>query len=218
MHSLNRAYRALTYTEPLRAFNTRGFKTPCVFLFLKKGEKIMAKKDVIDDLITDIEHYCSNIAKYAAIEAREDLYKTAQNAIDYFYDEWQPTYYERHYYNLKEKSFKKYYHNNHNKTYSGGIELSYEWMDDIYRADTELIFNLVYAGYHGLKNVNWRDEDGNITSIGTPVIMHPFTPYHITSPSPMEIIEEKQRKILRNPEHYLRVGMKKAGSETYKVL
>jgi len=145
---------------------------------------------LIDNIKKDVKEYSKNVCKFASIEVREELAKTAYDTILQFYDDYEPVAYKRHYYNLEEKSFKKFYHNNHNTAFTGGIILSPEWMDDIYRADTELIFNLVYEGFHGLKSY-----------------VSPFRPAgswgQIMNPSPMDIIEKKRDEIYKNPTSYI---------------
>lgn len=121
-------------------------------------------KNLIDDIIDDLKTYSSNIAKFAAIEVRDTLAKTAYDAIEAFYADYEPEYYYRNYYNFRKNSYQKYYHNSHNKTFSGGIILTPENMDELYIHETispfathstwgasaEQVFNTVMEGWHGL--------------------------------------------------------------------
>lgn len=175
-------------------------------------------KTVIDDIIDDLNEYSRNVAKYAAIEVREELYKTAQQSIEYFYATYTPgDYYRRkaeylitngnneieeesdftyvRTYNLK-RSYKKWYHNNHDKVFTGGVILSPEFMDDIYRGSRELIFDLAYAGYHGLDSFLQPQR--------------PSAPFGVTSPSPMEMIENKANEIIKKPDKYIQKGLTNA--------
>lgn len=180
----------------------------------------MAKTDtsLIDDIISDIKQYSKDISKYSAIEVREELYVTAFNAIDYFYSEWEPEYYDRHEYKITkwigykpvtlthnpQKAIKKFYHDNHEKVFTGGITLSPDYMDDIYRGEPELIFDLVYSGFHGLNA--WEPESPR-----------PSTPYHVTQPSTMDLIADKYNEIAKNPGSYVRKAVIKANAKTYST-
>lgn len=153
-------------------------------------------KDIFDEIMDDIQEYSKNIAKFTAIEIREELAFTVYDAIEKFYDSYEPEYYRRHYDNFMKKSYKKYYKNNHDTTFTGGVILSPELMDDIYRADKEFVFNLVYAGYHGLDSWSSAEEP---TSWGERM-----------QPSPLDLIESKYKEILRDPNKYSDAAEKKA--------
>lgn len=120
------------------------------------------KSDLIDDIKKDLIKYSSSVAKFAAIEVRDELYKSAKDAIEAFYLDYEPEYYYRNYYNFKTKSFQKFYHDSHGKTFSGGIILTPDLMDDLYRnengygATAEMVFESVYAGWHGLPGEQWH--------------------------------------------------------------
>lgn len=188
-------------SEIMRGVNPR----PRHLKFHKKGERVMAK-DIFDDIKQDVKKYASNVAKYAAIETREELAKTAYDAIGKFYEDYEPDFYIRHYYNFSYKSYKKYYKNNHDSVFTGGIILSPDYMDDIYRGSTELVFELVMEkGYHGLNAWNQNDY-------------RPSLPYAITTPTPMEIIEKRQRQIASAPKQILNKAIKRADAESYNVL
>lgn len=176
-------------------------------------------QDIINDIIGDLKEYSRNVCKNSAIYAREELYKTAQSAIEYFYNTYTPgDYYKRNMnflhseddyewkdsesdfvysrtYNLR-KSYKKWYKNNHDSTYSGGVILSPEYMDDVYRADKELIFNLAYSGYHGLNT--WTSS------------ARPASPFYVTQPSPLEMIEDKANQLFKRPDKMIQFGVTQA--------
>lgn len=150
------------------------------------------KNQTFNDLADEIEQYGKDIARELAIYTRERFYKTANKAITAFYNHYSPIYYHRHRspnpkdgkwgYNIRQ-SIRKYYLNPHYGTkYTGGIEISPDWMDDIYRANTDYIFNLIYAGYHGnVLMLPWEDPER--PPYGTLVNIPP-----IMNPSPLELI------------------------------
>lgn len=147
------------------------------------------KKNQLEDLAKELENYSIEVAKNLAIKSREILYKSADSAIRSFYEHYSPIYYERHTpisYNIR-KSFKKYYKKMHEHHFSGGIEISPDWMDDIYRADKDYIFNLIYAGYHGnIPMIPWEQE-GTV----------PYIP-PVMKPSPLELILNAKDIMIRN--------------------
>jgi hypothetical protein len=147
-------------------------------------------------LANEIKHFSCEVAKSLAIMTRDKLYEDMDNIITKFYKHYpNPLYYKRHIVdggiggNVK-RSFKKYYMSSHETTYSGGISLSPEWMEDIYnnqrknnRVSTDYIFNLIYAGYHGnIGMLPW--EVSNI-----PPVMNP---------SPWELILRKRDNLVKN--------------------
>lgn len=146
----------------------------------------MAKKNnALLELAQEIEQYSKDISRELAIKTREELYKAADKAINYFYADYSPIYYRRHLpvtSNIK-RSFRKYYANPHNTIFSGGIEMSSDWMNDLYRADTDYVATLVYSGYHG-----------NVLML--PQVITNVPP--ITNPSPMMRILNTRDKIQAN--------------------
>ena len=143
------------------------------------------KNSILIDIAKEINEYSRDIAKQMAIYTRDELMKEAQRAIKIFYNHYSPIYYYRHKpigYNIN-KSFRKYYANDHNIVYKGGIELSSNWMNDIYRADKDYVFNLVFSGYHG-----------NVTMLPFPIFHTP----PIMSPSPLDIILIKRDKLRKD--------------------
>lgn len=189
----------------------------------------MAKSNIFDDIKADVKQYAMNISKYSAIEVREQLYQATKSAIDKFYADYTPgDYHQRkndfmaemiengeddgyvfteahcvyqRTYNLYN-SYKKYYKNNHDRTFSGGVILSPDFMKDTYRGGRELVFDLAYAGYHGL----------NSWDFGSP---RPASPYAVTSPSPMDMIEKKQNGIANHPEPIIHKAIMRANGDAY---
>lgn len=174
----------------------------------------MRKNKVIitDDLIDDLKRYSNEVCKSLAVKTREILYETSQLAIEAFYDDYDPLYYKRHNketgrqpYNFEENSFSKYYKNPHNSIYRGGVLLSYEDMADIYQDSTEEVFDLVYAGFHGVAS-----------GFVSPKTFHNIPP--VMSPSPLELIKIKQKYIQENIEKYRESAVKNANKLSYKTL
>lgn len=166
----------------------------------------MKKNKVIIDqkLIKDLEKYSTTVCKSLATQTREEMYKTAQYAIEEFYNDYDPIYYKRHYCNFKKNSFEKYYKNPHGSIIRGGVELTPYELDDLYRADSEYVFNLVYSGFHG--NVNMLPTN-NISNVP-----------HIMSPSPLDILLDKRDYIVNNIEDYKKEAQEKANNNSYNTL
>ena len=150
----------------------------------------MAKKiNNLEDIAKEIEQYSRDIAQQMARNTRDKLAKTAEIAIKKFYDHYDPIVYDRHtplMGNIR-KSFRKFYANPHNTVFRGGIELSPEWMDDLYSTpkhpvDKDMIFNLIYAGYHG-----------NVGMFPVPVETVP----PIMDPSPLDILLNTRDNLMK---------------------
>lgn len=149
-----------------------------------------------------IIEYASNVARSVAGQIRDDLFDEAKLAIEAFYNSYSPKYYRRHYYNFYNKSFKKYYSNAHGTIYRGGIELTPENLDSIYRASTDLVFDTVYAGLHGPADfgVGWgrtHDDLKNFSPMGTGEGISGG------SAVPMEMIEKKRDYIVDHIQAYV---------------
>lgn len=142
-----------------------------------------------------LKEFSRNLAKNMAIEVREKLYEEAPFCIQTYYSTWSPEYYKRHYYNLMDNSYSKYYSNPHNTVYRGGVRLSSSKMNDIYRLDTNEVFNMGWftgEHYHGIKG-----------QPGIKIIDY------ITSPAPYELLEEKKQEILNNIEEIKQAAISK---------
>lgn len=165
----------------------------------------MAKNKVhIDnDLIHDLKKYSSSVCTSLAAQVRDEMYKEASFAIEEFYNDYEPLYYKRHYNNFRKNSFTKYYKNPHNSVVRGGIELTLDSMDDLYRANTEYVFNIVYLGFHG--NVNMFSH--NINNI--PPVMNP---------SPLDILLNKREFLIENINDYKDEAINKARKQQYIFL
>lgn len=158
------------------------------------------KININNDLIQDLKKYASSVCVSLASQVRDEMYKEAQFAIEAFYDDYKPLYYKRHYYNFRKNSFMKYYKNPHNSVVRGGIEITPYGLDDLYRADKEYVFNLVYLGFHG--NVNmFPHEVSNI-----PPKMEP---------SPYFMLLEKRDYLVKHIEDYKDEATDKASKKSY---
>ena len=158
---------------------------------------------ILNDLIQDLKKYSSSICVSLATQVRDEMYDCAKYAINEFYNDYKPLYYKRHYKNFKKNSFRKYYYNPHNSIIRGGVELTPNELNDIYRADKNYVFNLVYSGFHG--NVS----------------MFPFTVGTvppIMNPSPLEILLDKRDCLINNIEDYLDVAYEKANKQAYAFI
>lgn len=163
------------------------------------------KVNINNDLIQDLKTYATSVCTSLAGQVRDEMYKEAHFAIDEFYNDYEPIYYKRtkNHYNFKKNSFKKYYKNPHNSIIRGGLELTPYELDDLYRADKEYVFNLVYLGYHG--NVNMFPH----TIYNTPPVMEP---------SPLDILLDKRDFIVKNINDYKDNAINKAKKQKYSFL
>lgn len=162
----------------------------------------MIKKNkvvVTSDLIYDLRKYAENFCVGMATQVRDDLYMQTTFAIGTFYMNYKPNYYKRHYYNFMDKSYKKYYSNPHNHLIRGGVELSYEYMDDIYQDDVKEVFDFVYHGFHGVSSVIHK----------TPTVM---------KPSPLDIIYKRRTYILNHLDRFYNKSYDRANSYVYKTI
>lgn len=159
-------------------------------------------KDLEADLIKYSKHQCARAASLIANEMTE----TALYAIARFYSSYTPVYYKRHYYNFMDKSFRRYYRNqSHANNFQGGVEMSPDFMDEIYQDPVNEVFDMVYAGYHGVASGFAEPE----SFARIPTIMRP---------SPMELIFSKLDDIEDNLDEFLNKGAEYAAAQNYKVL
>ena len=101
------------------------------------------KITINSNLIQDLKTYSTTVCVSLATQVRDVMYDEAKTAIALFYASYDPIYYNRRYYNFENNSFKKYYSNPHGSIVRGGVELTPNNLDDIYRADASYIFKLV---------------------------------------------------------------------------
>lgn len=163
------------------------------------------KVHISANLKTDLDKFSVEVSKELAKLVRQEMLETAQDAITKFYMDYDPVRYKRHYYNFMENSFRGYYKNPHNQIIRGGIELTPYLLDDIYGKRnhdvTNVVFNLVYSGFHG--NISATGYGQDIPRM---------------SPNPMEIIQKKRKYIVENINLYKNNVFLKASGESYKTL
>ena len=118
----------------------------------------------------ELRAYALQVKKDMAQDVKSHMLNAAASAIEAFYDSYIPLYYDRHYWNFRTNSYTGYYKNPHNAVIYGGIELTPDALQDIYRASTDIVFNNVMAGMHG-----------NILMIDNPLITN-IPPMMVKSP------------------------------------
>lgn len=99
-------------------------------------------KKTINKISSDVRKHCIKQAKQAKVALAEEY----ENAINYFYDDFSPKYYDRTY-EFRDRSLKKIYHKNRGigRDVEGGIVVSSEKMRD-YKSDTaEIVFENAYG-------------------------------------------------------------------------
>ena len=155
---------------------------------------------MIETINEDIETYSRNIIKYASQEIRDRLEKKAKDAIEQFYQDYtpgdhyrtnhpefggeKPWFYDRTG-NLR-KAYRPVYMN-HGDHIKSGIILSPEFMDDVYEGTKTMVFNMTWgSGFHG--HDAWEPYHISGTE---------FTPYAVTSPSPLWCVKTEYQTILQ---------------------
>ena len=145
------------------------------------------------DLKKWVKTYAQAYCKQAAIELTE----TAKYAIQKFYNDYDPDYYDRTY-NLLNNSYSLYYHNNGKKIY-GGVRISSVNMNDYKNGTTanDVVGWTWFEGKHG-----FYDYD-----VDYPIYTYP----------PINIVKEK-----RNDPVFLKkltdIATKEAKRQSYEVL
>lgn len=125
------------------------------------------------NLIDELDYYITYIKVESAKKVREDLTATTHDVLLAFYSDYpDPVSYRRtpDHKNILRGSFMKFYANPHNVIIRGGVELSPDKMNDLYRVNKEYVFNEVYLGMHG--NVPMLPQYNPATWI-TPSMMNP---------------------------------------------
>ena len=149
------------------------------------------------------------VCHYAGQKIADDITEETKNAIEDFYDNYDPKYYLRTY-NFKNNSYKRYYKPN---KYSvvGGVILSPDdmevYINGRHRLNPELPFNSSYAGYHGISSgfeiIKHRDIGEAEINIPSNINLNVST--HM-SPPPLERIVDKKRSIEKNIDKYIEGG------------
>lgn len=145
-------------------------------------------KELENALMKECDQYQRTFATTYCSKAADELTKTAETAIEIFYSDYEPTWYERTSPSNLKKSYRRYYRNNGHMVY-GGVYIGSEYMDTYYKENGNDLLErdpyLVVAtaweyGLHGI--YGWHTEKGN------------------TGFRPLDLIEEKIKdaKFLNN--------------------
>lgn len=136
-----------------------------------------------------------------AAKVRDELYEEAKTAILDFYVHYEPKYYKRYEWNFKKNSFKKSYSDHGgNSVIYGGIELTPQFLKDLYDDPVQEVFETVFSGYHGIAG---RYHVPSGISLIPPRMI----------PSPKQRLLDKKKKILKNQKHYIAYAKKVAARE-----
>lgn len=117
------------------------------------------------ELQKDINKYLKTFAETYCKQASKEITKMAENAINKFYDDYCPIYYDRTF-DLLHNSYSPYYHNNGRNVY-GGVRISSERMQDYKNSwsdfsnwKTTSAYDVASwtwkAGYHGYEDGDSR--------------------------------------------------------------
>ena len=150
----------------------------------------------ISALEKEVRAYANKVASNTARIIADELTEEASSSISDFYDDYEPRYYRRHYYNLQKNGFQRYYRNPHNTIFYGGVELTPERMDDLYNASPEQVLNTVMGGFHGVASM----ITAGYADMGF-INQTSFVPRMI--PTPMERLLDKKEYITRNIQKYI---------------
>ena len=103
-------------------------------------------------LIKDLKKYMYTFADEYCHEAATEITKIAKYAIEQFYNDYSPDYYDRTY-DLRENSYSRYYHNNGRAIY-GGVRINSEKMQPYNRGskwetNPFEVASFAWHGWHG---------------------------------------------------------------------
>lgn len=114
--------------------------------------KAEAKDVKTSELYKDLKKYTMAFAKEYVQVGADELTREAQNAMNMFYGDYSPIYYNRTD-DLRSNSYSKYIHNN-GRYYYGGVKISADGMSPYYHGQGEsvpasMIANMGWHGWHG---------------------------------------------------------------------
>lgn len=150
--------------------------------------KIKARMTI--ELQNELRRFTSDICSQLAQETSEELYKTAQEVMADFYNDYTPQKYKRTYGHLL-KTQKRYYNNSRSKYYHGGVMLVpsparyyRNFNKPIPESGADFtkmnLLDMVYNGWHGMiENFNQ-------------------TPIPLMKPSPMDILNKKRLSLVND--------------------
>lgn len=153
------------------------------------------KIEIPKELREDIQKLGSNVAREIAIRAREELTQCYIDAIEFFYNSYDPEQYKRTW--ELRNSYKKYYTNAHGNIFYGGVKITDDRMrEDAHRIPNYKIIDLSIHGWHGNPNRNIYIE-----------------------PTVYDIVFEKRDNILKNIQSWGDEAIKNAKTKySYQVL
>ena len=130
------------------------------------------------DLRKECRDYLTTFGITYCKKAADELTETAKYAIEAFYNDYDPTWYDNRTYDLKLNSYKRYYHKKNGLYVSGGVYIGTKYMQPYYRngeiRDPMLVAATAWeTGLHGI--LGWHVEEGSRGVI------------------PMQIIEDKMK-------------------------
>lgn len=152
----------------------------------------------LDDAAFDeLRHNIDEVCRIVAGRMRDELTKEAALAIETFYADYKPKYYNRHYRNFRKNSYTKYYSKS-GKWYYGGVRLTPEAMQDIYRSATpQEVFDTVYAGFHGAASAIDFGYDAR-----------PEASVPRMWPSPRQMLLNKRDELFKHRQQYINDAVK----------
>ena len=146
------------------------------------------------DLEKDIQQLGNNVAREIAIRAREELTQCYIDAIELFYELYNPKRYERTW--ELRNSYQKYYTNSHGNIFYGGVKITDERMEEKHQDPDYEVLDLAIHGWHG----------------------HPSEDIYI-APEPYDLVTEYRDDILNNIKSWGDDAIKNAKTKyNYKLL
>lgn len=114
--------------------------------------KIRPEEVKKSELHSDLKKYTMAFAKEYVRIGADELTKQAQTAMNIFYSDYTPQYYDRTY-DLYSNSYSRYIHNN-GSIYYGGVKISANGMSPYYHGNGEpvsasMIADMGWHGFHG---------------------------------------------------------------------
>ncbi len=189
----------------------------------------------LDLVKQDIRKYANNYMRHLATILGEEMVDATRDIIQEFYKDYDPVRYRRHYYNLENQSFRRYYSNRHGgRTHVCGVQFTPELMDDLYVADTDQVLSSVLDGFHGLPYENGVDKKtqkpwekpvgygyynfGGYDYGHTEKVGQQRLAIKRMSPTPLELLEAKRDELVENIDKYSDQAMELALKDGYKFI
>ena len=143
------------------------------------------------DIEKQLRKHVRTACSAGAAKVRDELYEEATNAILDFYNHYEPKYYRRYEWNFKKNSFVKCYENHGgDSVICGGVELTPQSLQDLYKDSTQEVFDTVFEGFHGI--AGRYHVPPSISNIPPRMI-----------PSPRQRLLNKHKQIMKNKKKYI---------------